>query len=306
MGISDFSRLESMIGQLLDRFPFQSHIAELYSGMTEQEKREFDSCIQFICDVYGMTERDILDCYQIFNDDTLEESKYFIEHGKYRYSTYKEVNEYMLSKDTHYMRSYQIGLLLSLFVWPNHSAMRKYFLQSFHNFKGKLYLEVGVGHGYYFKTAVQSFDYGRFVGIDISDDSLHMVQSFLRWHSMTQPQKYELKKLDFLTMESGAYAFDAIVCGEVLEHVENPGAFIKKCSDLAHEKTLIHITTAINAPAIDHISLFRSPDELANLFCENGLTILEMKLFLYRNKNLEFCLKRKLPITVSILARKAS
>jgi len=109
--------------------------------------------------------------------------------------------------------------------------------------------------------------------------------------------------MDFFTMHSDIL-FDIIVSGEVLEHIENPGKFLRKLTTMANDNALIYITTVINAPAIDHISLFKNPDELRVLFDNNGLRIIDMRCFLYRGKPLEVCIRKKWPVMVAITAQK--
>lgn len=296
--------MTEIVEGIAERYPSQKQIANLFADMNDEEKESFAASLQAIQSEYGMNRQQIINCYELFISDTLEESKFFYENDCYRCSTYEEVAAYMQSKDEHYMHSYQVGLLLSLFLWPNHSEMRKHFVDTFNGRKGKGYLEIGVGHGYYFGTAVTNSDYESYLGIDISEDSLNMAKAILSQNKYCSNENYRLELKDFFKMSCNQ-KFDAIVSGEVLEHVENPSDFLKKMSELSHDNTLIYISTAINAPAIDHISLFRGPDELEHMFQICGLDITEMKLFLYRGKSLEACLKRKLPITVAITAKKA-
>jgi len=112
----------------------------------------------------------------------LEESRYFFEYGKYRCSTFQEVSTYMLYKGAYYMRTYQIGLLVSLFLWPNHIEMRKHFIGLLSsealNKKGN-YLEVGVGHGYYFSSSIKHTSFDSYLGVDINEDSVHMANAVI-------------------------------------------------------------------------------------------------------------------------------
>ncbi|MCL1874660.1 MAG: class I SAM-dependent methyltransferase [Synergistaceae bacterium] len=296
--------MNEFIEKIVNRFPLQKNILDIYLNIDEGEKQSFLYLLKCVKEVYNMNEDEIIDCYGMLVNDTLEESKYFYAHGRYRYSTFKEVDEYMKSKKTHYMRAYQIGLLITLFLWPNHTEMRKHFVNTFKGRKGKKYLEVGVGHGYYFSEAVDNSNYEFYFGIDINEDSLNMTSSILRNKPDCQTKCIKLELLDFFKLDSNEI-YDAIVSGEILEHVEEPWKFLRKFAGLANENTLIYVTTAINAPAIDHISLFRNPDDLHNLFKDNGLRIVDMQFFLYQNKPLEACIRKKLPVTVAIIAKKA-
>lgn len=61
-------------------------------------------------------------------NDTLEETKFFIESGTYRYSSFDEVKDKVYFNES-YMKQYMIGLALSSFVWIAHIKVRKYFSQ---------------------------------------------------------------------------------------------------------------------------------------------------------------------------------
>ena len=300
------NKSNEIITEIANRFPTQKSIWDLYLSMSEKEEMAFTSILNAVCDIYNININDIVDYYELFVNDTLTESRYFFEHGCYRHSTYEEVDEYMKSKSDHYMHKYQIGLLLSLFLWPNHIEMRNNFANAFMGMSGKRYLEIGVGHGYYFSEAIANFSYESYFGIDINEDSLHMAKAIIGSRLECKNKQYKLALIDFLNMEP-CETYDAIVSGEVLEHVEKPEKFLQKIAEVANENTLIFITTVINAPAVDHISLFKDPDELRRLFHESGLHIINMNTILYKSsKSIETHLEKKWPLTVSITAKKQS
>lgn len=294
---------EQIVNEIINRHPSQKNIYNLYQNMDEYEKQSFLSFIEIIKKAYALTESEIIDCYDMLVKDTLEESAYFYRHGSYRYATYHEVDEYMKSKSEHYMRYYQVGILMSLFLWPNHVENRRHFIKTFKEKRGRNYLEVGVGHGYYHSEAVANFSYETFLGIDISEESLNMTRLVLESRAECQHKRHNLELTDFLDFETNQ-TFDAIVSGEVLEHVEKPREFLTKMAQIANEDTFVYVTTALNSPVIDHIFLFRHPDELYDLFHESGLQITDMEFFSYQTKPFETCIKKKLPVTVAIMAHK--
>jgi hypothetical protein len=68
---------------------------------------------------------------------------------------------------------------------------------------------------------------------------------------------------------------NVIVLGEILEHLEDPLKVLNKVSNHLSSGGLIWITIPINAPAIDHISLFRSKEEVFALVEKAGLEIID-------------------------------
>lgn len=296
--------LDGMINQIAVEYPSQKQLLSLYQALTETEKTDFATTLQCIQDRYQMPDDDIIRGYRIITDDVLEEHRYFVETGHYRCHTFQEADAYMASKAPHYMRYYQIGLLISSFVWPNHFEMRKHFLQIIENAKGKNYLEIGIGHGMYFGMALLHSHFDFYLGLDINPDSLEMAKTVIAQKQGATERNYALELCDFYTMPEHR-VFDVIVAGEVLEHIEDPLGFLQKASRLSHQDTLIYMTTAINAPAVDHIYLFQNPEELHALFATAGLHITHMELYPYQNRSIEASLRKKLPVTVSIEARKA-
>jgi len=111
--------------------------------------------------------------------------------------------------------------------------------------------------------------------------------------------------MDFLEakeLEAGTY--DAIIMGEVLEHVEQPDVFLKRIAELAKDDAYIYVTTCINAPAVDHIFLWRSTDELEKMIEGTGLKIKTPLRLPYEGKTLEESQAAELSINVAYVLEK--
>ena len=273
-------------------------LKESYNMIDGSSKEELNNYLTF-CMSNGLTLQYLADSYNLIVQDTLKEQVYFKKNGRYRYSTYQEVaGRVYLNPD--YMSKYMYGLGITSYLWPQHIEYKSFYEKHFPFGKKGNYLEIGPGHGVFFKYALDKASFDEFVGVDISPTSLEMTKSIL---ADKLDSNIELIEADFLEFDSGD-RYDAIVMGEVLEHVENPSDFMNKIYSLANDDCFIFITTCVNAPAIDHIQLFRYPSEIEQKFVEANLKIKESKYIPYGNLTYEESMERKLPVNVAyILSR---
>jgi SAM-dependent methyltransferase len=68
---------------------------------------------------------------------------------------------------------------------------------------------------------------------------------------------------------------DAVTCFEVIEHLERPAAAVAEIRRALKPNGTFCMSTAIRMESVDHIHLFRSPDEARRLILEQGFTIVE-------------------------------
>jgi hypothetical protein len=79
---------------------------------------------------------------------------FFMLTGKYpKENNYKFIGNRDNEKE---MKSYMIGLALSQFLWSTHFEMYSFFKMHVRKFSKKIekYLEIGPGHGLFFKAAI--------------------------------------------------------------------------------------------------------------------------------------------------------
>jgi len=251
------------------------------------------------CIEKGTNFSDLAESYKLICKDTLREQIFFQRHGQYRHSKYEDVASDVYHNDD-YMAKYMHGLALTAFLWPNHLKMKDFFLQTFPRDKTGRYLEIGPGHGLFFMNAMRHGAFDTFEGVDISRKSIEMTETLLRNEFPGESANYKLVHQDFLKQPS-AEKYDAIVMGEVLEHVENPDAFLKKMHDLSNPGAYVFITTCFNCPAIDHIYLFRSHNDLAEIVHSSGFEIKEELQVPYTGLSIEESEKQRLPINVAMV-----
>lgn len=265
----------------------------------QEDEEEFNKLISYyIQDHISIEEQ--CNCYLLILNDTLEETKFFIENGHYRYSSFDEVKDKVYFNEN-YMKQYMIGLALSSYIWIAHIKIRKYFSQYLQDFAPKTtYFEIGPGHGEYFARAVKSDKFSSFYGLDISPTSCELTQKMVKQQVGNLIKKCEFLCQDFFTHNFNKKA-DLIVIGEVLEHVEKPLEFLKRSKELLNNDGEIFATIPINAPAIDHIYLFSHPDEVKNLVEKSGLKLKAYECFMANDYSLEKALKFKNAITMAVV-----
>jgi len=278
-------------------------LASSMGGLTQEARQGLLEYVEY-CTGRGRSIVYLADCYNTITNDTLNEQFFFMKHGRYRYSKYAEVAD-KVYLDAEYMNKYMYGLAITAFLWPNHAKMYEFFVRSFPRGKRGAYLEIGPGHGYYLRTAAELGNFDRLVGIDVSPTSVALTRDILEHSSLETSAQIDIVESDFLAVENDERGFACIVTGEVLEHVEQPGLFLRKIAELSDKDTHIFVTTCVNAPSVDHIFLWRTTDAIEDLIRESGLEIVEPLHVPITGKTLAECVRDALPISVAYVLRKA-
>jgi 2-polyprenyl-3-methyl-5-hydroxy-6-metoxy-1,4-benzoquinol methylase len=294
---------QELIACILAMNPLQSNfIAQSLNGIRADELDDLNSYLAFGLGRELSIEY-LAECYDLIVKDTMREQLYFQRHGRYRYSSFKEVADAVYFDDE-YMRRYMHGLALTAYLWPNHRSLHRYFIGTIPANRDGRYLEVGPGHGMYMMSAMRKSGYSIFDGIDISPTSVAMTHDLLESGCFGSFKNFRISLQDFLASDISRESCAAIVIGEVLEHVEDPGRFLVRTREIASDGAFIFITTPINAPAVDHIYLFESYDEIQNLVTGAGLHVVDSLLVPYPELSVEESMEQKLPVNVAMVLGK--
>lgn len=284
---------------ILEANPLQ--VAFLMASVAHLEISESKALESYIayCLSAGFDYGYLAECYNTIVRDTLKEQLYFQRHGRYRHSSYIDVAASVYQNED-YMKRYMYGLALTTYLWPNHRTIHRCFVDALPRQQDGQYLEIGPGHGVYFMNAMRLGRFRRYLGIDISPTSIALTRSLLSSGNFGHFSNYEFACTDFLADQVDG-RFQAVVMGEVLEHVENPLAFLKKIRSLADHKAFVFVTTAINAPAIDHIYLYDSPEAVTEMAVAAGFRVLKAETAPYPGLTLQQSLVKKLPINIALV-----
>ena len=295
------NNLKSLIEEIVILNKMQKAFIQSSLGLlTLEEIENLNNYIDFLVAKENLSISFIAKAYNLIVQDTLREQIYFLRNKKYRYSTYAEVAGSVYLNDD-YMTMYMYGLAITSFLWPQHCQMKRWFSERIPKNRNGKYLEIGPGHGYYFMDAQKKTSFEHFLGVDLSPTSIRLTKSILESGYFGKFSSYELQLIDFLSVDLKE-KYDAVVMGEVLEHVENPVAFIKKINESSKQDAFIYITTVINAPAIDHIALFTNVEDLDKCVKEGGLKMKEYFLTASNNKlSVKENLKQLLPVNIAMV-----
>jgi SAM-dependent methyltransferase len=219
---------------------------------------------------WGLTPDQGLRSFLWFCLDHLKAQHHLKSYGQYPARSSAVITDQIYLNEKLMREHYLSGIWLSQFFWPNHYRLFRFYADEFLpriSSSAKI-IEIGVGHGLLFGRALESKPGARGVGLDLSPYALEWTRNLLDELCILEP-RYQLKLADIqaegLPPEIRA---DAVVIGEVIEHLERPRIVLERIRDALEPGGYCYLTTAINAGAGDHIYLFTRPEEVRNLLRE--------------------------------------
>lgn len=239
-----------------------------------------------------------IDCYLRMCADVLSETLSFIESGQYSCKSFKDANEKVYSKPE-VMQYYMHALILSEFLWVHHYQVLKFFVTTLqqHTAITDRYLEIGAGHGLFVSEATRQLQSSTQIDVvDISPSSLEMTKTFVENDSIN----YKLLNIfDY----NPIVKYDFITMGEVLEHVEDPVGLLTRVRELLNPGGRAFITTPTNAPAIDHIYLFKNTKDIVEVVDKAGLEVENDIKCITEDVNEQEAERRKITIMYAAILR---
>lgn len=266
--------------------------------ITDEERNEFNSFLDFYISVLGKSLEEIVECYYFLDKMVMEETYYFVRNGEYRYSKLSEVDKYVYH-NPEYMEKYMIGVSVSEFLWNPHLEMIRWFKNSLSKWEGN-YLEIGPGGGQYLIKAINSGRFNEYIACDISETSVELTNRYLEYKKIEN--KCKVINKNFFDFDDNR-KFELIVMGEVLEHVEKPLDMLVKIRDMLSTNGTAFITTVINGPTLDHIYLFRTVEEVMKLVADAGLVVDDYICTTASGMSLERAIKKNMVIDIALMLK---
>lgn len=234
--------------------------------------RDFEATLAALFDVPGSLELAARG-YAAFAFDSLRRQKAFEAAGEYPNKSYADAAREVYFNADHMAREYLPGLLLSHYLWPHHYRQLRFFDTAFlapMQLAGDVrFAEVGVGTGVYSARLLRSLAQARGAGYDISPSSCEYAQAHV--HAIGAAGRYALHQHDVMSQPVPPVPW--LVCVEVLEHLEDPLAFLRALRAALAPGGRAFITAALNAAHADHIYLYRTPEEVWQQLQQAGFVL---------------------------------
>ena len=200
--------------------------------------------------------------YALFVLHLLRAQRRFEEDGVYEPKSYAQASEDVYFDENYMMSEYLPALLLSHYLWPHHYRQLRFFdttfLSQMQLHSALHFAEVGLGTGLYSRRALQAIASARASGFDISPASARFAEQHVGAFGLHD--RFDVVLQDVTTHPIPAC--DWLICVEVLEHLEDPVGFLRVLREALTPGGRAFITAALNAPHVDHIYLYRNPEDV--------------------------------------------
>lgn len=296
----------TLIKCILDDYP--EHRRYIEEGILSHRKDDLivlDRLAKSVLEIANgnsVTLKNLASGYRWMCESFTKEELYFRRNGTYRCKSLNQAIEETYS-NKEIMKKYMDGLLISQVLWSNHFRVFLYFTS---RFLSKLpnhfnYLEIGCGHGLYICEAARHKNSKKLTGWDISSQSIMHTSRVLEQFNLNK--KVTLEQQDIYDKRPDN-VFDALVLGEILEHLETPDIALKNLANQLKSGGMVFINFPINSPAPDHIYLLKTIEEVVSLVRNAGYKVLETEAFPMTGYNIERAISSKVTISVVVIAEK--
>ncbi len=224
--------------------------------------------------------------------------------GHYLYSTFEEVEHNVYNDPQRSLAGapYIWALYFTQIFWITHGRLWQFFLRDFTPTglaQGRV-LEVPSGNGLFLTHFLLRNSGWQGVGVDLSETSIAFTDRVATLNKVRE--RADIRKQNFFSL-SAEERFDRIICGEFLEHVEDPLSVLHKLKAQLQPDGRVFLTAAVWAANIDHIYLYQSAQEVRRHIAQGGFVIeRELVQNVFADRQPE---EAKTPINYSAILRHA-
>lgn len=169
---------EQLISYILHKLPGQTFSIRRVRGMwTAEEEERFGKELEYLTGRYPL--ETIGEGYVRFTLSVMEETKYFKAHGDYRSHSFAEVNERVYA-DEQQTTYYMLGLSVTEYLWETVLRIHRFYENIIRQVQGEKYLEIGPGHGKYFREACELGRFKKYVAVDVSPTAIAMTEEYMQ------------------------------------------------------------------------------------------------------------------------------
>lgn len=275
----DHPRATRFIRELLELSPtlLRGQIAFLIERRGEAFWREAERLLELASKWDGSPASSLVEYTVVY----LKEQVRFLQTSEYSHQDFETARSQVYDNPEVMEKFYLEGLLLSHAFWPIHFDIHRFFIDEFLSRVPEAGegAEYGFGHGLYLHDILKARPGATAMGFDISPYSRGFAERLLRAGGIAE-DRFRLSFADVrypLECRDGAYAW--AVFAEIMEHIPDPGFSLKELRRCMKPGAPIFITTVVNSNAIDHLYLFRDPDEVRSMVEEAGFDVAAEKHF---------------------------
>ncbi len=269
--MSTYSTVERFEKALSKVAPYMAQTVQKSRGYAPDWEAEFEEVLSRL---FGSDDQALAEAaqgYVEFSLDALRLHKRFEREGVYLHKTYQEVAEAVYHNDAYMFETYLPGILMTQYLWIHHYSQLQFFRRVFGPHLTGRFADVGVGTGFFSRQALAHNRLVRGDGYDISKASLHYARRQI--DAFDFGDRWTAHKQDVLrTPPSERYP--CVLSVEVLEHLEDPPAFLEVLAGMTQPGGHAFVTAALTAPEVDHIYLYRDCAEVIHQLQQAGFAVL--------------------------------
>jgi 2-polyprenyl-3-methyl-5-hydroxy-6-metoxy-1,4-benzoquinol methylase len=248
-----------------------------------------------------------------FSYEFIVRQRAFQKTGHYAETDFESMKHKLYEDDERMKGFYLSALMFSFLFSSNYVGFFAFFRTEFlpRIEAAGAVCDIGCGHGVYLCQMLLKAPSSKGIGIDISAASLETAGKMLELRGVSR-DRHQLVLGDVQKgLEIPSNSQDGVTCFEVIEHLADPDKALQEIGRILRRDGLACVSTAIRMESVDHLHLFKTPDEVRSLFRRNGLAILKDDVIPLTTENLDepgtkesLIADPKVPLGFVALARK--